>query len=428
MNSIQTPRLTRILVLCSISAILLIDLQRHVAFAERPSDSGLNLKSNASNSNGSYPSTSTKNKRVSQKKVENVNINNEENTHVSVKEKNKFNSQLAQIVINMPKQKILRKSRRPTTEEKNLKDKIVKLFRHVIEHPEDVDAVNLMWIVIEALNPKYIATVRIWKILNSSAMNPYVPAEPLPNPIGSVERLELTGDKPFSGQLAELAAKLKDLVEWDSELMEKLSNTADKQLAPVELAMKRALLCANNQHFCPKVETLREKASKKLQSRGVLDAIGRNPLEKRNRPVMEKLIEDSLQERDKEPADVQYEPRSLLAQQSIEGEKERVEQVEAQSEEAPKRVKQTRKLKSTRSKSFNAHSKGKKHSNKAKTASNTDELSEKLDQVHEQATNDSSSEKSEKKEELPASVAILAKLTNSDAFRAKYAYSRQHDN
>lgn len=274
------------------ASLLLINLQQHVSFAEELRDPS--MYSGRDNGSIGFTNENGPLKNVSiHKEVKNVNVNNEENTNISMKEKNKFNSQLAQIVINMPKQKVQRKSRRPTDEEKKLWFKIKALIEEIKRNPGNVNAINLLSIVIDGLNPKYIATYRLWKILNSDMMSPYVPPEPLPNPLGSVEKLEFTADKTIPSQLAELASKLKELVVWDLEAMEKLANTPDRELLPVELAIKKALLCASNQHFCPQIDNIQDETSKKLNVRGISDAIGHDPLKKKYIPNLEKLLEEA---------------------------------------------------------------------------------------------------------------------------------------
>lgn len=208
-----------------------------------------------------------------------IKVKNNEETNVKVKEKNKFNSQLAQIVVNVPKQKVLRKSRYPTTEEYRVQEAIKLLYKKVkkLLKTENTRSVRKLDEVINALNPKYVATERIWKILFTQ---PWLRNDmpPLPDFSKELEPLKLDADKPIGEQLDSVRDEVvKRRIDWGLAFMEKLANTSDRELEPEQVAIKRMLLCLGNHYFCPKTVSAKREASNKLASKGVTHILGYDP-------------------------------------------------------------------------------------------------------------------------------------------------------
>lgn len=210
-----------------------------------------------------------------------IKVKNNEETNVKVKEKNKFNSQLAQIVVNVPKQKVLRKSRYPTQEEYRVQEGIKLLWRRVkkLLSSEKTKSVRKLEEVVNALNPKYVATERIYKILfTPPGLQNDMP--PLADFSKQLEPLKLDAEKPIGEQLDLVRDELvKRRVDWGLAFMEKLANTSDRELEPEQVSIKRMLLCLGNHYFCPKPVSAKKQAANKLSSKGVSHILGYNPAE-----------------------------------------------------------------------------------------------------------------------------------------------------
>lgn len=124
--------------------------------------------------------------------------------------------------------------------------------------------------ILQALNPKYIATERVRRVAfadpstlgepdaNSSKIHSLTQKladeEHQHEPTSATVSLHLTAssaDKSdwfttlgtIADQLDSLNERFKQLIKWDQQFIELLANTADLQLDPTQLAYKRLLLC-----------------------------------------------------------------------------------------------------------------------------------------------------------------------------------------
>lgn len=244
------------------------------------------------------------------KQVKNVNINNEENTNIKFKEKNKFNTQTAQIIVNVPKAKVLRRQRRPTNEEWSIYNAIKNLFNSIkVRSGEDKDT-KLLENVIDNLNPKYIATQRIYRLIFSPDYQPFVP-KPLPGLAGPIEPLKLETGGLIKVQMDEALDELKQAISWDMGFTEELANSDDKLLTPKEIAMKLLILCLSDDYFCPKPRNAKKRAENKLKKKNVSTILKRDPLAESSSSKVDELVGRAESELNKDDSEIEDEPRMV---------------------------------------------------------------------------------------------------------------------
>lgn len=254
--------------------------------------------------------------------TETIKIGNTKTKNYNIQESNYHPTQLTQIVVNVPKSKKLRKLRPPTEEEYMIKRRILYIYDEIkrdlevafssinsetsLEKEQQLEGfertreeekaestnhskatttlpaskqaalvsaskhLNHLGKIIQALNPKYIATYRVQSIAladsNSNldalaASFPPLSATFEPKQAKSVS-LELTGEKEqraeqveslkefLSDQLDTLDEKFRDLFVWDQSFIEALQTVGDGEFSQKQLAYKRLILCLNDPNLC----------------------------------------------------------------------------------------------------------------------------------------------------------------------------------
>lgn len=218
--------------------------------------------------------------------TETVKIGNSKTKNYNFQESNYLPTQLTQVVLNVPKthSRILRRTRPPTVDEFMIKRKILDVYDKAASElsgafygkeanlngavssslpaSAGVRAVNgqkslyfnHLGRILQALNPKYIATERVRDVAFADPADPNGPVQ-LPDVPPQLLALELnlggTDEtvkpvKQVSDLLLELEDKFRSQVSWDQDFIAALSETNDEQLQPSQLAFKRLLICLND--------------------------------------------------------------------------------------------------------------------------------------------------------------------------------------
>lgn len=202
--------------------------------------------------------------------TETIKIGNSKTKNFNIQESNYQPTQYTQVVLNVPKAKVLRKSRPPTVEEFQIKQAIVDLYEQLKSHfdasqpPSSLDRLGR---VIEALNPKYIATERVRRQLfpdpsDAGALPPLAQFQAAP-----VELSAASGS--IEAQLSGLDQRFREQVSWDSSFVDALSGLQDAQLDPTQLAYKRLIVCLAEPSLCQQevAKTADETEAKALVER-----------------------------------------------------------------------------------------------------------------------------------------------------------------
>lgn len=247
--------------------------------------------------NSSYKISSNKN-------TEKIGIGNTKTNNYNIHQSNYSPTQVTQVLLNVVKPKKLRKSRAPVEAEFAIKRRIVQLYelakqelaqalaaKSTTDSPDDnqlnSDALgaerasmhlNHLGRVIEALNPKYIATERVRRVAfadpdDSGALVPLPDHLELPTEMqategglvpdqGASQMLHLDFNettKLVLDQLDELAARFSAQVSYSPAFIEQLQQTSDHAMTPVQSAFKRLLLCLNDSDQCDMGEKQQEQ-------------------------------------------------------------------------------------------------------------------------------------------------------------------------
>lgn len=290
LNHLPKPQITAIFL--ALSALLFACAQRNLVFADEI-NSNYHVSSN----------TNTETVKIGNSKTKNYNIH----------ESNYLPTQLTQVVLNVPKAKKLRKLRAPTEEEFSIKRRIIDVYEQLQREsgellelcerflplkqlaalPERLTLhLNHLGRILQALNPKYIATERVRNVAFADpADGAAVVAGADANP-PTLERLtgsalsggqsegralsasakaakltlQLTGlgdaqlansgarKAAVAHQLDSLNERFKELIKWDQQFIELLASSADAQLNPTQLAYKRLLLCLSQPLLCAQAD------------------------------------------------------------------------------------------------------------------------------------------------------------------------------
>lgn len=201
---------------------------------------------------GATVTSSTSSYNVNQNSnTETVKIGNSKTKNYNIGQSNFTPTQMTQVVLNVPKlNKKLRKTRPPTREEFAIKKKIVEIYnqaRQNLRYPNL--QMEHLGRVLQALNPKYIATERVKRVAFSDPLNP-LDVEP---PWHDDEAITLKLSPPLGPvdqQLDVLDEKFRELVHWDQQFAELLAVTEDGQLTATQLAYKQLLLCLSQPTLC----------------------------------------------------------------------------------------------------------------------------------------------------------------------------------
>lgn len=206
------------------------------------------------------------------KKVKNVNINHDENTKVSMKEKHKYNFQVGQIVVNVPKAK----SQTPTHKEFVVHATIRALYAKVKEQigQSSVES-ELLGRVLDSLDPTCVATNRIYALLTAPDFKD-IKLDPLPYTLNQAEPIKLDPNGSIQDQLDRAQDELEKDITIDPAFVQSLANTPNEELSPIQVAMKQAVMCLGDQ--CPISKRPKESLTSRLDRTGVSKVLGRNPL------------------------------------------------------------------------------------------------------------------------------------------------------
>lgn len=225
--------------------------------------------------NSSYKISSNKN-------TEKIGIGNSKTNNYNINESNYSPTQVTQVVLNVAKPKKLRKSRAPVEAEFAIKRRILQVYELAkqeaarletapdIGHDNQVEHVgqgggqalthlNQLGRIIQALNPKYIATERVRRVAFADPDDPNA-LVPLPSqleqPQPEVEGVQSDRQvlhldfnettKLVPDQLDQLTEHFNSLVSVSQDFIRQLELTPDETMSPVETAFKRLLLCLND--------------------------------------------------------------------------------------------------------------------------------------------------------------------------------------
>ena len=199
---------------------------------------------------------------------QNVNVNNNQETikygntktnNYNVHSSNYQPTQVAQMILNFrkPHHKKLRKSRPPTIEESEIKQRLMNLYHDALISVDEPSA-SLIHLgrVLQALNPKYISTARVARAVYADPANPDVvvvpPEAELPPPDeqeldvqDTQPPLELSSNHDYSigEQLDALKERFESNVHWDKAFAQTLAKLDDRELQPYQIAFKRLIQC-----------------------------------------------------------------------------------------------------------------------------------------------------------------------------------------
>lgn len=201
-------------------------------------------------------------------KTENIAIGNTNNNNFNFQKSDYTPTQLTQVVLNVPKPKKLRISRPPTEEEFAIKKKILDVYENARQEAQVINSIhfNHLGRIIEALNPKYIATERVRRVAFGNPNDPttiFTIPDVKPQPLSTISlKVPRTtnsnnndnDDDSIFNQLNQLNKQFRSQVNWDLQFVNLLANTNDKQLTLEQLAFKRLLLCLTQTDFCPQAE------------------------------------------------------------------------------------------------------------------------------------------------------------------------------
>lgn len=209
---------------------------------------------------GSTTTTNTNLHYNSNTNTENIAIGNTNTNNYNFQQSSYLPTQLTQVVLNVPKPKKLRISRPPTEEEFAIKRKLLNVYDEA-RRDTNGQSINFDHLgrILQALNPKYIATERVRRVAFGDPTDPstLLPIPDVqPQPLSTISLKAEDGSlKGVTEQLDLLAQHFRSQVNWELQFAELLANTDDAQLNPNQLAFKRLLLCLTQPAFCPKPDT-----------------------------------------------------------------------------------------------------------------------------------------------------------------------------
>lgn len=184
---------------------------------------------------------------------EKIKIGNAKTNNFNFQGSHYLPTQLTQVVLNVPKIKKSRTDRPPTVEEFALKERIKEIYQEAKQElgaSEQALHFSHLGRVIEALNPKYIATVRVYDAAFSDPANP-ASLVPLPEMQPEYFQLDSTADQStIPMQLDSLNLKFREYFGWDQAFVNLLANYEDDLLSPDQLAFKRLLMCLSQPELC----------------------------------------------------------------------------------------------------------------------------------------------------------------------------------
>lgn len=212
---------------------------------------------------------------------ETFNVGNSLTNNIHKIEQNYQPQQSTQVVFNVGKLKThenearkLRKSRPPTLEEMAIKRRIMEIYEAAIRELGGGEAAkaspNLqhLELILRALNPKYIATERLWLATfnNDPVEPPELEATSTTTSISSAPAatsecnsppppIKLEPDSPIDKQLDELASRFSSIVSWDQRFAKQLFSKrqrAQLESTPTRKAFTRLLRCLSFPLSCDK--------------------------------------------------------------------------------------------------------------------------------------------------------------------------------
>lgn len=185
-----------------------------------------------------------------------IKIGNTKTNNYNHQERSYRPTQLTQVVLNVPKLSSdhLRKSRAPTIEEFAIKQEILDIYhrvqREVGGQSDDLDHLGR---IIQALNPKYIATERVRQVTFSKDPEDLVPL-PYVAPTAGPPQVEtvmfLGADDDVPDQLHAAAEKFKSIFSWDDQFVERLAGVPDETLDADQVNFKRVIMCIARADQC----------------------------------------------------------------------------------------------------------------------------------------------------------------------------------
>lgn len=178
---------------------------------------------------------------------ETIKIGNTKTNNYHIQGSSFLPTQLTQVVLNVPKiGKKLRRTRQPTVEEMAIKGKILEIY----EKANGMNSVYYQHLgrIIQALNPKYIATERVRRVAFG---DPYDPNTLIPLPQYNPIQLELAlvSGSPLD-KLNLLASKFNELFTWDENIVDEFASLPDESLEPNQAVFKRVILCLSGHPLC----------------------------------------------------------------------------------------------------------------------------------------------------------------------------------
>lgn len=324
--------------------------------------------------------------------TETIKIGNSKTKNYNIQESNYLPTQLTQVVVNVPKSKKLRKDRPPTEDEFMIKRKILDVYDEIkrefetaislvnseaslnkqtqqqqqlkesenstkekLESTNDLKTtlpaakyaalvstanaaskhLNHLGKIIQALNPKYIATERVRSIAfadsNSNLDAIAASFVPLSETFEAKQQqqkqqqqpklvsLELTGQQGhkeeekdeaekeksledfLSDQLDTLNERFRELFLWDQSFIEALENVEDEEFSQTQLAYKRLILCLNDPNLCViSTKLARHQHEQQQQQQHELEQEQRREREREHQNQDQILDSDASSESDEE--------------------------------------------------------------------------------------------------------------------------------
>lgn len=226
--------------------------------------------------------TSIVNKQTSvSNSEETINISNELNNNYHIREANYRPTQSTQVVFNVGKLgKKLRKARPPTTDELAVKRRLISVYNEALREAQQAEGgkVHLQHLgrILKALNPKYIATERVFRTVFSDPADPNLEVIPpeLEGAEGSSEgemadedKIELGKEGPVAQQLDRVADRFEQLVKWDQQFSSALADTPISQLSPRQIAFKTLFQCLAEPNSCQTKPTDRFEPKEQRRNR-----------------------------------------------------------------------------------------------------------------------------------------------------------------
>lgn len=192
--------------------------------------------------------------------TENIAIGNTNNNNYNIQKSDYTPTQVTQVVLNVPKPKKLRISRPPTEEEFEIKRKILSVYDNARQEARVVNSINFDHLgrILQALNPKYIATERVRRVAFGNPNDPttiFSIPDIKPQPLSTISlKVSNNSNESLLNQLTALNKQFRSQVYWDLQFVNLLANTNDQQLNGQQLAFKKLLMCLTQPDFCPQPE------------------------------------------------------------------------------------------------------------------------------------------------------------------------------